>query len=246
MSTLLRLTSVNAYYGPLLALKSVSLHVAEGEIVALLGANGAGKTTTLNTICGLVSARSGSIEFAGRDITSVRPEVIVSLGLTQVPEGRQIFGELSVRDNLLMGAFVRLRRREKRQVLEDLEAMAALFPMLGERMGQRAGALSGGQQQMLAIARALMSRPRMLLLDEPSMGLAPMVVRDILATVSALRHEHGATVLLVEQNAAAALKIADRGYVMETGRVVLEGTAQELLRDREVRRAYLGKDYEEV
>jgi branched-chain amino acid transport system ATP-binding protein len=168
------------------------------------------------------------------------------MGLTQVPEGRQIFGELSVRDNLTMGGYVRLRRGDRRGVAEDMERMLDMFPILRERLQQRAGSLSGGQQQMLAIARALMSRPRLLLLDEPSMGLAPLIVKDILATVSSLRAEHGTTVLLVEQNAAAALKIADRGYVLETGRVVLEGTATELMRDREVRRAYLGKDYEEV
>lgn len=246
MSTLLRVTSLNAFYGPLQVLKSVSLHVSEGEIVALLGANGAGKTTTLNTICRLVNGRGGSVEYGGRDISHARPEAIVGLGLTQVPEGRQIFGDLSVRDNLVMGGYVRLRRGEKCGVAEDLERMVEMFPILRERIGQRAGSLSGGQQQMLAIARALMSRPRLLLLDEPSMGLAPLIVKEILATVSGLRDEHGTTVLLVEQNAAAALKIADRGYVLETGRVVLEGSATELMRDREVRRAYLGKDYEEV
>lgn len=246
MSTLLRVTSLNTFYGPLQVLKSVSLHVNEGEIVALLGANGAGKTTTLNSICRIVYGRGGSVEYAGKDITHARPETIVGMGLTQVPEGRQIFGDLSVRDNLIMGGYVRLRRGEKRGVAQDMERMLDMFPILRERFQQRAGSLSGGQQQMLAIARALMSRPRLLLLDEPSMGLAPLIVKDILATVASLRAEHGATVLLVEQNAAAALKIADRGYVLETGRVVLEGTATELMRDREVRRAYLGKDYDEV
>ena len=246
MPTILRLTSVSAFYGPLQALKSVSLHVNEGEVVALLGANGAGKSTTLNSICGLVSARSGAIEYDGRDITHTRPEQIVALGLTQVPEGRQVFGELSVKDNLTLGAYVPLRRGHKRQVQADLDEMLALFPILDERLAQRAGSLSGGQQQMLAIARALMSRPRVLLLDEPSMGLAPLIVKEILQVATRLRHERGTTILLVEQNAAAALKVADRGYVMETGRVVLEGTATELMRDREVQRAYLGKDYEEV
>jgi branched-chain amino acid transport system ATP-binding protein len=214
--------------------------------VALLGANGAGKTTTINTLCGLLRARGGAIEYAGRDITSLDTATIVSLGLTQVPEGRQIFTDLSVRDNLMMGAYLRLKRGEGRAVAQDLDRMLAMFPVLGERLAQRGGTLSGGQQQMLAIARALMSRPRLLLLDEPSMGLAPLVVRDIMQATAALRDEYGATVMLVEQNAAAALRIADRGYVLETGRVVLEGTARELLRDREVRRAYLGKDYEEV
>ncbi len=246
MSTLLRLASVNAFHGPLHALKSVSLHVNRGEIVALLGANGAGKSTTLNTICGLVSARDGTIEYEGKDISSIGPAPIVSAGLTQVPEGRQIFGELSVRDNLLMGAYLRLRRRDGKAVAADIDQAVEMFPILGERMSQRAGTLSGGQQQMLAIARALMSRPRMLLLDEPSMGLAPLIVKDILRVVSDLRQTDGTTVLLVEQNAAAALKIADRGYVMETGRIVLEGSSEELSQDREVRRAYLGKDYDEI
>jgi branched-chain amino acid transport system ATP-binding protein len=246
MPSLLRLASLNVFYGPLQALKAASLHVNRGEIVALLGANGAGKSTTLNAICGLLRARSGTIEYDGSDITRALPEVLVERGLTQVPEGRQIFGELSVRDNLLLGAYLRLRRGERRAVEEDIQQMSALFPILEERMNQRAGTLSGGQQQMLAIARALMSRPRLLLLDEPSMGLAPLVVREIMQVVQRLRDERETTVLLVEQNAAAALRIADRGYVLETGRVVLEGTATELLRDREVRRAYLGKDFQEV
>lgn len=246
MSTLLRITSLNTFYGPLQVLKSISLHVNAGEIVALLGANGAGKTTTINTVCGLVPARGGSVHLMDRDITRERAERVVSLGATQVPEGRQIFGDLTIRDNLIMGAYTRLRRREKRQVSEDIDRMVDQFPILGERMGRRAGTLSGGQQQMLAIARALMSRPKLLLLDEPSMGLAPLIVRDILQTVKSLRDEQGTTVLLVEQNAAAALRIADRGYVLETGRIVLEGSATELMRDREVRRAYLGKDYDEV
>jgi branched-chain amino acid transport system ATP-binding protein len=246
MPSFLRVTSLDAFYGPLHALKAVSLHVNRGEIVALLGANGAGKSTTLNTVCGLLTPRSGTVEYDGCNITGARPERIVSLGLTQVPEGRQIFGDLSVRDNLLMGGYVRWRSGRRQEVLADLDRMVELFPILEERMYQRAGTLSGGQQQMLAIARALMSSPRLLLLDEPSMGLAPLVVRDILATAARLRAEQDTTILLVEQNAAAALKIADRGYVLETGRIVLEGSATQLLRDREVQRAYLGKDYEEV
>jgi branched-chain amino acid transport system ATP-binding protein len=246
MPSFLRVTSLDAFYGPLHALKAVSLHVNRGEIVALLGANGAGKSTTLNTVCGLLTPRSGTVEYDGCNITGARPERIVSLGLTQVPEGRQVFGDLSVRDNLLMGGYVRWRNGRRQEVLADLDRMVELFPILEERMYQRAGTLSGGQQQMLAIARALMSSPRLLLLDEPSMGLAPLVVRDILATAARLRAEQDTTILLVEQNAAAALKIADRGYVLETGRIVLEGSATQLLRDREVQRAYLGKDYEEV
>ncbi|MCE5216511.1 ABC transporter ATP-binding protein [bacterium] len=246
MPSFLRVTSLDAFYGPLHALKAVSLHVNQGEIVALLGANGAGKSTTLNTVCGLLTPRSGTVEYDGCNITGARPERIVSLGLTQVPEGRQIFGDLSVRDNLLLGGYVRWRSGRRQEVVADLDRMVEIFPILEERMYQRAGTLSGGQQQMLAIARALMSSPRLLLLDEPSMGLAPLVVRDILATAAHLRAENGTTILLVEQNAAAALKIADRGYVLETGRIVLEGSANQLLRDREVQRAYLGKDYEEV
>ncbi len=246
MPSLLRIAGLNTYYGPLQVLKGVSLHVDEGEIVTLLGANGAGKTTALNSICGLVPPRSGTIEYDGRDVTRARPESIVGRGLTQVPEGRQIFGELSVRDNLTMGAYLRLRRGEKREVAADMARMLEMFPILGERINKRAGTLSGGQQQMLAIGRALMSRPRMLLLDEPSMGLAPLIVKDILQAVAALRENDGTTVLLVEQNAAASLKIADRGYVIETGRIVLEGSSTELMRDREVRRAYLGKDYDEI
>ena len=244
-SLLLTLAGVNAFYGRLHVLKGVSLHVNEGEIVALLGANGAGKTTTLRTICGLLKPASGDIAFAGRKIAGSSPEALVRLGITQVPEGRQIFGPLSVQDNLLLGAYTRLRSGQRAAVREALERVYQLFPVLAERKGERGGSLSGGQQQMLAIGRALMAQPRLLVLDEPCLGLAPLVARQIIETTAALR-EHGTTVLLVEQNARAALRIADRGYVMETGKVTIEGTAEELLRNREVRRAYLGKDYEEV
>ncbi len=244
-SVLLTLSGVNAYYGQLHVLKGVSLHVNEREIVALLGANGAGKTTTLRTICALLKPATGRITFAGKDIVGMRPEAVVRLGITQVPEGRQLFGPLSVRDNLLLGAYTRLCAGRKAEVLEDIERIFELFPILGERAGQRSGSLSGGEQQMLAIGRALMARPRLLILDEPCLGLAPLVARQIIHTISQLRSQ-GTTILLVEQNARAALSIADRGYVMETGKVVLEGSAEELLRNREVRRAYLGKDYEEV
>ena len=208
-------------------------------IVALLGANGAGKSTTLNTVCGLLTPRSGTVEYDGCNITGARPERIVSLGLTQVPEGRQIFGDLSVRDNLLMGGYVRWRSGRRQEVLADLDRMVELFPILEERMYQRAGTLSGGQQQMLAIARALMSSPRLLLLDEPSMGLAPMVISQIFRIISEINSQ-GTTVLLVEQNAQQALSRSDRAYILETGTVTRTGPARELLADNSIRAAYLG------
>jgi len=243
--SLLQLSSITAEYGGLQALSGVSLHANEGETTALLGANGAGKSTTLNVICGLVPARSGTVTFADEDVTGRPPEQLVGRGLTQVPEGRQIFGDLAVRDNLLLGAYLRLRRGEKAQVEQDLEDVYGLFGVLREAADRRAGTLSGGEQQMLAIGRALMSAPRLLLLDEPSSGLAPMAVAEVFRKIDMLR-ERGTTILLVEQNVSAALRIADRGYVLEVGQVVLEGTSEELLANRDVRRAYLGKDYEEV
>ncbi len=245
MPILLQLKSVSAYYGHLQALKAVSLHVNEGEVVALLGANGAGKTTTLNAISGVVRPRAGSIAFDGTEIAGRAPDRIVGLGLVQVPEGRQIFTDLTVKENMIVGAYRRYRSGHGREVEADTERMVDLFPVLGERLHLPAGTLSGGQQQMLAIARALMSCPRMLLLDEPSLGLAPALVAEVMGVVARLR-EAGTTILLVEQNALASLRVADRGYVLETGRTVLEGTSEELLRDREVRRAYLGKDFEEI
>jgi branched-chain amino acid transport system ATP-binding protein len=244
-SLLLALSGVNVHYGQLHVLKGVSLHVDEGEIVALLGANGAGKTTTLRAVCSLLKPTSGNLTFAGRKIGGMSTEALVRLGLTQVPEGRQIFGPLSVHDNLMLGAYGRLRSGGKTAVLADLQRIYEMFPVLAERRQQRGGSLSGGQQQMLAIGRALMAQPRLLLLDEPCLGLAPLVARQIIETVGQLRQQ-GTTILLVEQNARAALSIADRGYVLETGKVALEGTAEELLRNREVQRAYLGKDYREV
>jgi branched-chain amino acid transport system ATP-binding protein len=236
---------VNASYGRLHVLKGVSMHVNEGEIVALLGANGAGKTTTLRTICGLLRPSSGKMLFRGKSIVGSQPEALVREGITQAPEGRQIFGALSVHDNLMLGAYVRLRTSTKAEIREDLERINEMFPILAERRHQRGGSLSGGQQQMLAIGRALMARPRLLMLDEPCLGLAPLIAKQIMQTVAALRSQNMA-ILLVEQNARAALGIADRGYVMETGKLVLEGGADELLRNRDVRRAYLGKDYDEV
>ncbi|MEN6548224.1 MAG: ABC transporter ATP-binding protein [Armatimonadia bacterium] len=241
---MLTLSGLNVHYGRLHVLKGVSLHVNEGEVVALLGANGAGKTTTLRAICGLLRPATGAISFAGQKIAGVATDKLVRMGITQVPEGRQIFGPLSVHDNLLLGAYTRLRARD-REVEQDLQRIYDLFPILNDFRARRGGSLSGGQQQMLAMGRALMARPRLLLLDEPCLGLAPLVARQIMETITRLR-EAGPTILVVEQIARAALKVADRGYVMETGKVVLEGSAEELLRNRDVRRAYLGKDYEEV
>lgn len=242
---MLRLTSVEASYGRVKALRGVSLHVDEGEIVTLIGANGAGKSTILKTISGLVRADTGSINFDDEETSAWGPVQIVRVGLCQVPEGRQLFGTLSVADNLMLGAYVRRARSSKREIVADIEEQYERFPLLADRRNQHAGSLSGGEQQMLALARGLMSRPKMLLLDEPSLGLAPIIAREFFETVSKLREE-GLTVLLVEQNARAALQIADRGYVLETGRIVLEGTAQDLLGNPEVQRAYLGKGYEEV
>jgi branched-chain amino acid transport system ATP-binding protein len=241
----LRVTSAVTYYGRVQALKGVSLHVGAGEIVAMIGANGAGKSTVLRTITGVNPAARGKVMFGDCDITRMSPERIVCLGMSHVPEGRQLFPAMSVADHLLLGAY-RWPRRAKRETMEhDLARIYALFPILHERRHQSAGTLSGGEQQMLTIARALMSRPKLLALDEPSVGLAPMVAREIFAAIARLR-DQGITVLLVEQSARAALNIADRGYVLETGRVVLEGTARELREDREVQRAYLGRGYRRV
>ena len=244
---MLRLKNINTYYGQVHALKNVSLHLVKGEIVTLIGANGAGKTTLLNTLSAITPARSGEIVFEGSVITALSPSGIVGMGISQVPEGRQVFKPLSVEDNLELGAYLRhQKRQEKAAIKEDLTMVYALFPRLQERRKQMAGTLSGGEQQMLAIGRALMARPRLLLLDEPSMGLAPLVVQEIFRVIDALRKEKGTTVLLVEQNAKAALNLADRGYVMETGKVILEGIASELLENHEVQRAYLGKEKKEI
>ena len=239
---MLRVKNLHAYYGRIKALDNVSLHVQEGEIVSLIGANGAGKTTILNTISGLIRRAKGVIDFQSKKIIGLRPEKVVAAGISQVPEGRQIFGPLTVMENLELGAFLRFKKKEKKAIDADLDWVLQLFPRLKERSGQIAGTLSGGEQQMLAIGRALMAKPKLLLLDEPSMGLAPLVVRDIMNTVSQLR-KSGVTILMVEQNARASLRISDRGYVLETGRVVLQGRSEELLDDADVKRAYLGKDY---
>jgi len=233
---LLELEDLHVYYGNIHALKGVSLAVEAGEIVALLGANGAGKSTTLNTVSGLLRPRSGSVRFEDEDLTQIPPHRIVERGVVQVPEGRRIFGQLTVLENLEMGAFT---RTDTRGIREDLERVFALFPRLRERSGQVAGTLSGGEQQMLAIGRALMARPRVLLMDEPSMGLAPVLVEQIFDAIQEINRQ-GTTILLVEQNAYMALQVAHRGYVLQTGQVVLQGSAAELRENPEVKRAYLG------
>ena len=242
---MLRAESVSAFYGAIQALRNLSVHVSPGEIVTLLGANGAGKTTLMKVISGIHPMAKGRLFFQGQDLLGLPAEQILQLGIGQVPEGRQIFAPLSVLDNLLLGGYLRFRKREKKEVWRDLDAIFDLFPILRDRQKQRAGTLSGGEQQMLAIGRTLMAKPQLLLLDEPSMGLAPMVVNLILHSIQVLR-TRGTTVLLVEQNAKAALKIADRGYVLETGRIILEGETKDLLDNKEVQRAYLGKEYREV
>jgi len=242
---ILRLHNLDSGYGSLKVVRHVSLHVDPGEIVCIIGANGAGKTTMLRTIVGLIRAQAGEVLFEGRDITAARTERIARLGCSMVPEGRQVFAPMTVRENLLLGATARSRRRRIAEasdaVEDDLQRVFARFPRLEERARQLAGTLSGGEQQMLALGRALMARPTLILLDEPSMGLAPLVVKEIFATIATLR-EAGNTVLLVEQNARAALKVANRGYVLENGRILLEGTAESLLANRDVERAYLGRD----
>ncbi len=239
---MLTLTSVQAGYGRLPVLKGISLHVRAGEVVTLIGGNGAGKTTTLRTISGLLPVRKGEVQFAGQALHRLPPERIVALGLALVPEGRRVFASLSVTANLELGAF---HRADKRQARRDLEDLRERFPLLKERGHQPAGTLSGGEQQILAICRALMARPRLLMLDEPSMGLAPRMAGQVYKILRELK-DAGTTILLVEQNARAALKLADRGYVLETGRIILDGSAPDLREDPEVQRAYLGKGYQEV
>jgi branched-chain amino acid transport system ATP-binding protein len=232
----LRLDGLHVYYGEIHALKGVSLEVQRGEIVALLGNNGAGKTTTLKTISGLLAPRRGTIHLEEAPLVGTPPHTVVGLGVGHVPEGRRIFNRLTVRENLMMGAFL----RSDGDIDADLQRVFALFPRLQERIAQVAGTLSGGEQQMLAIGRALMARPRLLLLDEPSMGLAPVLVEQIFETIGEVNRQ-GMTILLVEQNASMALSIAHRGYVLETGAIVLTGTATALSENAEVRRAYLGE-----
>ncbi len=236
---MLKMEKVNTYYGRIQALRDISLEVTEGEIVAVIGPNGAGKTTLMNTISGLVPAQSGQITFGGQPVTSLSPERIVRLGISQVPERRQVFATMSVMDNLILGAYHRYGRDGKEKVDHDLEFVFEIFPRLKDRVKQAAGTLSGGEQQMLALGRGWMAKPKLLLMDEPSLGLAPLLVKEIFRVSAELR-ERGTTILLVEQNARAALELADRAYVMESGQVVLEGTASELTADERVQTAYLG------
>jgi branched-chain amino acid transport system ATP-binding protein len=243
---MLRLVNLNTSYGLVRVLKNVTLHVNQGEIVTLIGANGAGKSTTLSTISGLVKPTSGKIVFEKQTISGHSTEKIVHLGIALVPEGRQIFWPMTVKDNLEMGGHLLYKANGRKLLNERIEEMCKLFPILRERHTQLAGTLSGGEQQMLAIAMALLSKPKLLLLDEPSMGLAPLIVKEIFHTIKDLQQKTGLTVLLVEQNAKAALKIADRGYVMETGKIIFEEQAEELLKNQEVKRAYLGKDQREI
>jgi branched-chain amino acid transport system ATP-binding protein len=237
---MLRLERVSTYYGRIQALRDVSLEVTQGEIVAVIGPNGAGKTTLLNTISGVAPARSGQIVFGGQPIARLSPEKIVRLGVSQVPERRQVFATMSVMDNLLLGAYHRYRRDGRREIERDLEFVCETFPRLKERARQAAGTLSGGEQQMLALGRGWMARPRLLLMDEPSLGLAPLMVKEIFRVSGQLR-ERGTTILLVEQNARAALDLADRAYVLESGQVVLAGKACDLAADERVQAAYLGR-----
>ncbi|MDW7645350.1 MAG: ABC transporter ATP-binding protein [Desulfuromonadales bacterium] len=234
---MLSLRNVQTYYGNIQALHDVSIDIAEGEIVALIGANGAGKTTTLMSICGIVPPRRGEIYFKGAPINGMSPEKIVQLGICQVPEGRRIFPNMTVMENLEMGAFL---RKDKEKAQQDLQIILELFPILAQRRHQLGGTLSGGEQQMLAISRALMARLSLLLLDEPSLGLAPLIIQQIFEIIRKVNKEYGTTVLLVEQNANQALKLADRGYVMENGRITLVDSAENLLNNDEVKKAYLG------
>ncbi|WP_134705162.1 ABC transporter ATP-binding protein [Ammoniphilus sp. YIM 78166] len=239
--TVLQVQNMTARYGPVQVLHGIDMNVKEGEIVSLLGSNGAGKTTLLNCICGLHGAKAGSVEFYGQDISTVPAEKVVSLGMAHVPERRQIFSTLSVEDNLWLGASHRMPKVSKKEILVEMDTIYQRFPILSERKWQMGGTLSGGQQQMLAIGRALLSRPKLLLLDEPSLGLAPLIGKEILQIVQEIRNQWGTTVLLVEQNARAALAISDRAYVLNTGKVAMEGSAQEVMKDPRVQSAYLGK-----
>ncbi|MFA9433193.1 MAG: ABC transporter ATP-binding protein [Deltaproteobacteria bacterium] len=234
---MLKLKNLQTFYGNIQALKDVSIEISEGEIITLIGANGAGKTTTLMSVCGIVPPRSGDILFMGKPIHDLSPNQIVSLGISQVPEGRRIFPYLTVMENLDMGAFL---RTDKDGIKQDMEYIFELFPILAERRHQAGGTLSGGEQQMLAISRALMARPTLLLMDEPSLGLAPLIVKQIFEIIRKVNTENNTTIFLVEQNANLALKVAHRGYVMETGRITLADSAEKLLADEKVKKAYLG------
>ncbi|MDR1540064.1 MAG: ABC transporter ATP-binding protein [Clostridiales bacterium] len=233
---MLEVKDLHVHYGAIHAIKGISFHVGEGEIVSLIGANGAGKTTTLQAMSGLKKISGGFVAFMGNDLAKIKPEKILRLGMAHVPEGRRIFSRMSVQENLEMSAYI---VKSKEQVQEEFKHVLELFPRLGERLKQRAGTLSGGEQQMLAISRALMSRPKMILMDEPSMGLSPILVKEIFRIVAQCKKD-GMTILLVEQNASIALSISDRAYVLETGRIALEGNSSELMGNVEVKKAYLG------
>jgi len=239
---MLKVRNIDAFFGKIQVLRRVSIHVAPGEIVSLIGANGAGKTTLLNVISGLHPSRSGSRVFTDREIQGLRPEKIVGMGLIQVPERDKVFNPLTVLENLELGAY--LRRRDRTELQQEMENVFELFPILRERNTQPAGTLSGGERQMLALGKALMGRPKLLMLDEPSLGLAPRVVSEMFDTIQSL-NRRGTTILLVEQNARNTLKISHRGYVLDTGRIILTGTGEELRNNEEVKRAFLGKDYHE-
>ena len=234
---MLKLSNVQTFYGKIQALRDVSMEISEGEIVTLIGANGAGKTTTLMSVSGIVPPRSGEIVFEDQPIQAMSPHKIVDLGICQVPEGRRIFPYLTVSENLDMGAFI---RSDKDAIQQDIEYIFDLFPILSERRHQAGGTLSGGEQQMLAISRSLMARPRLLLMDEPSLGLAPLIVKQIFEIISKINAENNTTIFLVEQNANLALKVASRGYVMENGRIILSDSSKNLLANEEVKKAYLG------
>lgn len=233
---MLNITGIETFYGKIQALKNINLHVEEGSIVTILGANGAGKTTTMKTLAGLLTPQKGKIEFLNEDVTGLRPDQLVRKGIVLVPEGRAILSEMTVLENLEMGAY----HRSDKEIQKDITKVMERFPILEERKQQLGGTLSGGQQQMLAIARALLSRPKLLLLDEPSMGLAPLIVADIFKIIKEI-NENGTTILLVEQNVRQALKVAEYGYVLETGKVVVEGKSSELLQDSRIMDAYLGR-----
>lgn len=235
--SMLKVTDLQVYYGVIQALKGISFEVNEGEVIALIGANGAGKTTILHTVTGLINQKAGKIEFEGKDISHTPAYKIIAEGMAHVPEGRRVFAELSVYDNLMMGAYT---RKDKKEIAETLAMVYKRFPRLEERKKQMAGTLSGGEQQMLAMGRALMSKPKIILMDEPSMGLSPIFVNEIFEIIKAVSAS-GTTVLLVEQNAKKALSIADRAYVLETGKIILEGDAKVLMNDERVKKAYLGE-----
>jgi branched-chain amino acid transport system ATP-binding protein len=237
MQTMLKINNLNVFFGGIHALKGISFDVPIGKVITLIGANGAGKSTTLRTICGLIKPQGGQIKFSNNEINNIPTDKIVKKGIALIPEGRKIFPNLTVQENLSLGAFA---RTDKQEIEKDLEWVYELFPRIKERLWQKGGTLSGGEQQMLAISRGLMSRPKLLMMDEPSLGLAPLLVKEIFDIIQKI-HEDGITVLLVEQNAFAALKIADYAYVLETGKVVLQGTGEELLQDKRVKKAYLGE-----